>query len=206
MKGDLNLVPKKESIISKKAFIIILLASLISLSAIGYFLVYLPNVENEEITREVRAKQTELEIYNGLEEEYSQLLLEITELNVKSLIMEDLKNRNIEFTKRLDDIGKGIPVDIIIQKISYTDGAMEILGNTPDYEKVAQFMINLKQMPNVTGVVLSGVDSIESPIQTEDGEDDSNQYVFDLTVYYKMNESLLDIDEPNMPIEEGGEQ
>ena len=77
MRADINLLPKKESSISTKNVAIISIISIVVLTLVGYFFVFLPNTEKKAIAREIEKKEEELTQYEGLDEEFIILQTEI---------------------------------------------------------------------------------------------------------------------------------
>lgn len=195
MKADLNLIPKKEAVISKQTiFIGVLLAAVIFL-VVGYFFVYIPEAEKKSILNEMKDKQTEIDSYDGLDEQDAQLTKEITALKKLINAIDELKIKNIKITDRIADIGEIIPVEVMIDSISYSDGFMNITGTAPDMIQVAQFMVNLRKMDYVLNVSSSGLNYVENNttlLGVEDEEDneenedneDKSKYKFNLAVVY----------------------
>lgn len=206
MKADLNLIPKKEALISKKAIIIGALLTVIILLVVGYFFVYIPKNEKDSILREIKNKKTEISSYDGLDEKQAELNKEKEELRKLIVAIDELKIKNVKLTNRIADIGKIIPVDVMLNTMSYNNGVMNITGTSPDMIKISQFMVNLRNMDYVLDVSHSTSSFDNQSSYAEDDEDDiedKRSYKFDLTVVYMLDQSE-EIVPDTIQEEEGG--
>lgn len=213
MKADLNLIPKKEAIISKQTILIGALVAAFIFLVGGYFLVYIPKAEKDGILKEIKNKQIEIDSYAGLDEQHAQLSNEIAELKKLINAINELKIKNIKITDRIADIGEIIPVEIMLDNISYSNGLMNITGASPDMIQVAQFMVNLRKMDYVLEVSNSSLkydDQGNSTVDSEDPEDsedidDKSGYKFNLSVVYMLDQGeILDPDTEDIQNGEGG--
>lgn len=192
MKGDMNLLPKKEAGMSLHVLFFRSIISLVVLSVVGYYFVFLPNEEFFMVSKEIKDKQSEMASFAGIGEEYERLSNEITELKRRTLVIEELSNKNVKLTEKIDQIGNGMPVDISLEKISYENEVMKAVGISPDMELIAQFMVNLRKMDRVIGVELSSVGYDEENLVSDaNNEEDLNidtieQYKFELSIYYTL--------------------
>ncbi len=206
MKADLNLIPKKEALISKKAIIIGALLTVIIVLVVGYFFVYIPKNEKDSILREIKNKKTEISSYDGLDEKQAELNKEKEELRKLIVAIDELKIKNVKLTNRIADIGKIIPVDVMLNTMSYNNGVMNITGTSPDMINVAQFMVNLRNMDYVLDVSHSTLSFDNQSSYAEDDEDDiedKRSYKFNLTVVYMLDQSE-EIVPDTIQEEEGG--
>lgn len=206
MKADLNLIPKKEALISKKAIIIGALLTVIIVLVVGYFFVYIPKNEKDSILREIKNKKTEISSYDGLDEKQAELNKEKEELRKLIVAIDELKIKNVKLTNRIADIGKIIPVDVMLNTISYNNGVMNITGTSPDMINISQFMVNLRNMDYVLDVSHSTSSFDNQSSYAEDDEDDiedKRSYKFDLTVVYMLDQSE-EIVPDTIQEEEGG--
>lgn len=206
MKADLNLIPKKEALISKKAIIIGALLTVIIVLVVGYFFVYIPKNEKDSILREIKNKKTEISSYDGLDEKQAELNKEKEELRKLIVAIDELKIKNVKLTNRIADIGKIIPVDVMLNTMSYNNGVMNITGTSPDMINVAQFMVNLRNMDYVLDVSHSTSSFDNQSSYAEDDEDDiedKRSYKFNLTVVYMLDQSE-EIVPDTIQEEEGG--
>ncbi len=206
MKADLNLIPKKEALISKKAIIIGALLTVIIVLVVGYFFVYIPKNEKDSILREIKNKKTEISSYDGLDEKQAELNKEKEELRKLIVAIDELKIKNVKLTNRIADIGKIIPVDVMLNTMSYNNGVMNITGTSPDMIKISQFMVNLRNMDYVLDVSHSTSSFDNQSSYAEDDEDDiedKRSYKFDLTVVYMLDQSE-EIVPDTIQEEEGG--
>jgi Tfp pilus assembly protein PilN len=206
MKADLNLIPKKEALISKKAIIIGALLTVIILLVVGYFFVYIPKNEKDSILREIKNKKTEISSYDGLDEKQAELNKEKEELRKLIVAIDELKIKNVKLTNRIADIGKIIPVDVMLNTMSYNNGVMNITGTSPDMIKISQFMVNLRNMDYVLDVSHSTSSFDNQSSYAEDDEDDiedKRSYKFNLTVVYMLDQSE-EIVPDTIQEEEGG--
>lgn len=206
MKADLNLIPKKEALISKKAIIIGALLTVIIVLVVGYFFVYIPKNEKDSILREIKNKKTEISSYDGLDEKQAELNKEKEELRKLIVAIDELKIKNVKLTNRIADIGKIIPVDVMLNTMSYNNGVMNITGTSPDMINVARFMVNLRNMDYVLDVSHSTSSFDNQSSYAEDDEDDiedKRSYKFNLTVVYMLDQSE-EIVPDTIQEEEGG--
>ena len=206
MKADLNLIPKKEALISKKAIIIGALLTVIIVLVVGYFFVYIPKNEKDSILREIKNKKTEISSYDGLDEKQAELNKEKEELRKLIVAIDELKIKNVKLTNRIADIGKIIPVDVMLNTMSYNNGVMNITGTSPDMINVAQFMVNLRNMDYVLDVSHSTSSFDNQSSYAEDDEDDiedKRSYKFNFTVVYMLDQSE-EIVPDTIQEEEGG--
>lgn len=206
MKADLNLIPKKEALISKKAIIIGALLTVIIVLVVGYFFVYIPKNEKDSILREIKNKKTEISSYDGLDEKQAELNKEKEELRKLIVAIDELKIKNVKLTNRIADIGKIIPVDVMLNTMSYNNGVMNITGTSPDMINVARFMVNLRNMDYVLDVSHSTLSFDNQSSYAEDDEDDiedKRSYKFNLTVVYMLDQSE-EIVPDTIQEEEGG--
>ena len=206
MKADLNLIPKKEALISKKAIIIGALLTVVIVLVVGYFFVYIPKNEKDSILREIKNKKTEISSYDGLDEKQAELNKEKEELRKLIVAIDELKIKNVKLTNRIADIGKIIPVDVMLNTMSYNNGVMNITGTSPDMINVAQFMVNLRNMDYVLDVSHSTLSFDNQSSYAEDDEDDiedKRSYKFNLTVVYMLDQSE-EIVPDTIQEEEGG--
>jgi len=206
MKADLNLIPKKEALISKKAIIIGALLTVIIVLVVGYFFVYIPKNEKDSILREIKNKKTEISSYDGLDEKQAELNKEKEELRKLIVAIDELKIKNVKLTNRIADIGKIIPVDVMLNTMSYNNGVMNITGTSPDMINISQFMVNLRNMDYVLDVSHSTSSFDNQSSYAEDDEDDiedKRSYKFDLTVVYMLDQSE-EIVPDTIQEEEGG--
>ena len=206
MKADLNLIPKKEALISKNAIIIGALLTVIILLVVGYFFVYIPKNEKDSILREIKNKKTEISSYDGLDEKQAELNKEKEELRKLIVAIDELKIKNVKLTNRIADIGKIIPVDVMLNTMSYNNGVMNITGTSPDMINVARFMVNLRNMDYVLDVSHSTLSFDNQSSYAEDDEDDiedKRSYKFNLTVVYMLDQSE-EIVPDTIQEEEGG--
>jgi Tfp pilus assembly protein PilN len=206
MKADLNLIPKKEALISKKAIIIGALLTVIIVLVVGYFFVYIPKNEKDSILREIKNKKTEISSYDGLDEKQAELNKEKEELRKLIVAIDELKIKNVKLTNRIADIGKIIPVDVMLNTMSYNNGVMNITGTSPDMIKISQFMVNLRNMDYVLDVSHSTSSFDNQSSYAEDDEDDiedKRSYKFNLTVVYMLDQSE-EIVPDTIQEEEGG--
>lgn len=206
MKADLNLIPKKEALISKKAIIIGALLTVIILLVVGYFFVYIPKNEKDSILREIKNKKTEISSYDGLDEKQAELNKEKEELRKLIVAIDELKIKNVKLTNRIADIGKIIPVDVMLNTMSYNNGVMNITGTSPDMINISQFMVNLRNMDYVLDVSHSTSSFDNQSSYAEDDEDDiedKRSYKFNLTVVYMLDQSE-EIVPDTIQEEEGG--
>lgn len=206
MKADLNLIPKKEALISKKAIIIGALLTVIILLVVGYFFVYIPKNEKDSILREIKNKKTEISSYDGLDEKQAELNKEKEELRKLIVAIDELKIKNVKLTNRIADIGKIIPVDVMLNTMSYNNGVMNITGTSPDMINISRFMVNLRNMDYVLDVSHSTSSFDNQSSYAEDDEDDiedKRSYKFDLTVVYMLDQSE-EIVPDTIQEEEGG--
>ena len=206
MKADLNLIPKKEALISKNAIIIGALLTVIIVLVVGYFFVYIPKNEKDSILREIKNKKTEISSYDGLDEKQAELNKEKEELRKLIVAIDELKIKNVKLTNRIADIGKIIPVDVMLNTISYNNGVMNITGTSPDMINISRFMVNLRNMDYVLDVSHSTSSFDNQSSYAEDDEDDiedKRSYKFDLTVVYMLDQSE-EIVPDTIQEEEGG--
>lgn len=206
MKADLNLIPKKEALISKKAIIIGALLTVIIVLVVGYFFVYIPKNEKDSILREIKNKKTEISSYDGLDEKQAELNKEKEELRKLIVAIDELKIKNVKLTNRIADIGKIIPVDVMLNTMSYNNGVMNITGTSPDMINISRFMVNLRNMDYVLDVSHSTSSFDNQSSYAEDDEDDiedKRSYKFDLTVVYMLDQSE-EIVPDTIQEEEGG--
>jgi Tfp pilus assembly protein PilN len=206
MKADLNLIPKKEALISKKAIIIGALLTVIILLVVGYFFVYIPKNEKDSILREIKNKKTEISSYDGLDEKQAELNKEKEELRKLIVAIDELKIKNVKLTNRIADIGKIIPVDVMLNTMSYNNGVMNITGTSPDMINISRFMVNLRNMDYVLDVSHSTLSFDNQSSYAEDDEDDiedKRSYKFNLTVVYMLDQSE-EIVPDTIQEEEGG--
>lgn len=206
MKADLNLIPKKEALISKKAIIIGALLTVIIVLVVGYFFVYIPKNEKDSILREIKNKKTEISSYDGLDEKQAELNKEKEELRKLIVAIDELKIKNVKLTNRIADIGKIIPVDVMLNTISYNNGVMNITGTSPDMINISRFMVNLRNMDYVLDVSHSTSSFDNQSSYAEDDEDDiedKRSYKFNLTVVYMLDQSE-EIVPDTIQEEEGG--
>jgi Tfp pilus assembly protein PilN len=206
MKADLNLIPKKEALISKKAIIIGALLTVIILLVVGYFFVYIPKNEKDSILREIKNKKTEISSYDGLDEKQAELNKEKEELRKLIVAIDELKIKNVKLTNRIADIGKIIPVDVMLNTMSYNNGVMNITGTSPDMINISRFMVNLRNMDYVLDVSHSTSSFDNQSSYAEDDEDDiedKRSYKFNLTVVYMLDQSE-EIVPDTIQEEEGG--
>jgi len=206
MKADLNLIPKKEALISKKAIIIGALLTVIIVLVVGYFFVYIPKNEKDSILREIKNKKTEISSYDGLDEKQAELNKEKEELRKLIVAIDELKIKNVKLTNRIADIGKIIPVDVMLNTMSYNNGVMNITGTSPDMINISQFMVNLRNMDYVLDVSHSTSSFDNQSSYAEDDEDDiedKRSYKFNLTVVYMLDQSE-EIVPDTIQEEEGG--
>ena len=204
MKGDLNFLPKKESKVSPRVLFLGSFLVILLLLVVGYFVVYIPNDEKSKAIANLNNKKAQLDSYNGIDEEY-EAVLRIKEILIEQIsVIEDLGSKNIKLTERITHIGQGIPVNIIIDSISYADGVMDMAGEADDMETISQFMVNLRKMDNVIGVQLSHAIQ-EKEVQSEKDADSKKpiKYKFMLTVIYTSN-TTDDIQDNDQPEEGGG--
>ncbi|MDI9509416.1 MAG: PilN domain-containing protein [Bacillota bacterium] len=206
MKADLNLIPKKEALISKKAIIIGALLTVIIVLVVGYFFVYIPKNEKDSILREIKNKKTEISSYDGLDEKQAELNKEKEELRKLIVAIDELKIKNVKLTNRIADIGKIIPVDVMLNTMSYNNGVMNITGTSPDMINISRFMVNLRNMDYVLDVSHSTSSFDNQSSYAEDDEDDiedKRSYKFNLTVVYMLDQSE-EIVPDTIQEEEGG--
>jgi Tfp pilus assembly protein PilN len=206
MKADLNLIPKKEALISKNAIIIGALLTVIILLVVGYFFVYIPKNEKDSILREIKNKKTEISSYDGLDEKQAELNKEKEELRKLIVAIDELKIKNVKLTNRIADIGKIIPVDVMLNTMSYNNGVMNITGTSPDMINISRFMVNLRNMDYVLDVSHSTSSFDNQSSYAEDDEDDiedKRSYKFNLTVVYMLDQSE-EIVPDTIQEEEGG--
>ena len=206
MKADLNLIPKKEALISKNAIIIGALLTVIIVLVVGYFFVYIPKNEKDSILREIKNKKTEISSYDGLDEKQAELNKEKEELRKLIVAIDELKIKNVKLTNRIADIGKIIPVDVMLNTMSYNNGVMNITGTSPDMINISRFMVNLRNMDYVLDVSHSTSSFDNQSSYAEDDEDDiedKRSYKFNLTVVYMLDQSE-EIVPDTIQEEEGG--
>ena len=206
MKADLNLIPKKEALISKKAIIIGALLTVVIVLVVGYFFVYIPKNEKDSILREIKNKKTEISSYDGLDEKQAELNKEKEELRKLIVAIDELKIKNVKLTNRIADIGKIIPVDVMLNTMSYNNGVMNITGTSPDMINISRFMVNLRNMDYVLDVSHSTSSFDNQSSYAEDDEDDiedKRSYKFNLTVVYMLDQSE-EIVPDTIQEEEGG--
>ena len=122
MRDDINLIPKKQPIVSKKVLSIIILICLIGLSCIGFFGVYLPNQRKNKIETDIALKNQELQLYANVDEEYEKLMEQILELKNNNSIVEELSDNNKKFSEILKDLQASIPKAVTMNDLSYNDG------------------------------------------------------------------------------------
>ncbi len=202
MKADLNLLPKKQSNISAKNLVILSVISIIVLGLVGYFFVYIPNEEKNRISKEIEEKQEELAKYEGLDEELAQLNIEIADLKGMLEAVGGITSEYVKMTEKLEAIEEAMPVDIILNKFSYSENIINITGQGPDdkdaYTHIARFMVNLRNIEDVEKVSLSSVNYDEK--EEQEGQ------VFEITINYgEKEESLEEVPEDEILDEEGEE-
>ena len=210
MRADINLLPKKESSISTKNVAIISIISIVVLTLVGYFFVFLPNTEKKAIAREIEKKEEELTQYEGLDEEFIILQTEIKDLKDMLDAVDGITSNYVKITDKLEEIEDAIPVDIVLSSFSYGQELISISGKTPDYKKVAQFMVNLRKMEDVQSVNLHSI--IHEEIEKKGVK--TIRYIFTIDVNYGVwDEEVLeemeneDIDVANNEaVEEEGDE
>ena len=189
MKADLNLLPKKKSNISVQNLVVLSLISAVVLGLVGYFFVYLPNVEKNIISKEIEEKQDELAKYDGLDEELIQLNKEINDLKGMLDAVNGITSEYVKMTEKLEAIGQAMPVEMIINDFTYSDNIVEMeaqgLYEKDIYTDIARFMVNLRNIDDVKSVRLVSVNY--------DEKEDIEGHAFRLTIHY--DESSVDIEE-----------
>jgi len=141
-----------------------------------------------------------------LDEKQAELNKEKEELRKLIVAIDELKIKNVKLTNRIADIGKIIPVDVMLNTMSYNNGVMNITGTSPDMINISQFMVNLRNMDYVLDVSHSTSSFDNQSSYAEDDEDDiedKRSYKFNLTVVYMLDQSE-EIVPDTIQEEEGG--
>ena len=177
MRGDINLLPKKvvkDSTKLASAFIVLVILVII-LS--GVFLVYLPLMQKLELEKEIAAKELEMGKYTATQEEYDELAAELELLRERSVAFDNIVSSELLKSKVISDVELAIPFNVVLDSYSISDGIVDISGftKTEDPVLVSQFMVNLRNIENVTNVILSSINNSESA------------YSFSLTINYHID-------------------
>lgn len=174
MRGDINLLPIKrvgESTKQVRGFIILFL---LFIGAVTVFLVYLPNKDKINLKKEIEMKERELTTYTTSQEEYDELLKQVSLLKDRINAFDHINNNNLLKSKVLEDIEKAIPKDIILKDLSYSGNEISIVGSAKEELLVSQFMVKAKEIEDVANVTLLSINYKE--------EDES--YTFSLIINF----------------------
>lgn len=190
MRNDINLIPKRNNIISAQMMFLVLLVSMGSFILMGYYGLYLPLNEKKELNDKIKQSQEELLLYSDVEETYISLLDQINNLNNINTVFELIKSNSLKMTQIFKDFQKNIPKDIVINKISYTNGELLMEGLSPTYKELAQYIVNLRKLDYVLNVGFTSAEYKTPVVDQNNGTvasngDEDNMYLFNITVSLK---------------------
>lgn len=205
---------------------LLIFSFVVSLGMVGaiYFLYLNAKSDNEDLHNQIDAYGNMV----SLEGEYTQAQ---ADYQTMTAWYETTKGANESLAKLFKDLERIQPKAVAITKISSLSGAVNIEGSSYGKPAIAEFVIQLKELPYVEDVKMdvinevikdvSAVDSFnlnlslkyDDPYSDIDGESDyntasdsvSDDYV-DQTIYSDDNEPLGITSDENVESSEGGEQ
>lgn len=210
MRNDINLIPKRNSIISAKMMFMVLVISMSGLILMGYFGLFLPLNEKRELKSTIKENEEELLLYSNVDATYAATLEQVENLVGLKTVFEALKNDNLKMTQTIKDLQENIPKNIIVNKIDYKDGELLMEGLSPTNKEIAQYIVKLRQLDYVLKVDFT---SAEVDVSLDNGTDTGNKkedmmYLFKITVSLKTyNVPVVDqsLQEGDTTEEKGGE-
>lgn len=191
MRNDINLIPKRNRIISAKMMSLILAISVGGIILMLFYGLLQPLKEKNEMKNIIAQKQEELLLYNSVEDTFITLTEQINKIKTMNSAFETLKSNTLKMTQIFQDFQKNIPEDITIQTISYSNSNGELLmeGVSPTYKNIAQYIVKLRQLDDILGVVFTSAE-LENP-EVSNGDKGMTMHKFSIKVSLKTNNSTI---------------
>lgn len=182
---DINLIPKTRINASQKARFVVISVVLLFAVLLGILGLYLPTRTKLKLIDQIKKQEKELMAYSTVNEEFTTLTATMDDLKRMEGILKQLKDNNLIMTELLADLETCIPNDITIKTLAFDEGMLTLDGSSPDYEKIAQYIVNIRKLNRVINVTfLSAATDQEL---TEEGTMDDSKILFNFTLYVKLD-------------------
>jgi Tfp pilus assembly protein PilN len=215
MRHDINLIPKRSSVISAKTMFFIILITISGIIITGLYGLYLPLKTKNELKNLIKEKQEELLLYGGVYETFNTLTDQINSIITIKAAFEALKINNLKMTQILQDFQDNIPKNMVIQNISYSNSNGELLmeGLSPTYKEIAQYIVKLRQLDYILDVGFTSAELEKDEMNADsskvtDSEADVAMHKFKIIVSLKTSGSITSatgLPESNTTDEKGGQ-
>lgn len=186
---DINLIPKykaKSAGGSNTILLVITAAVVIALLLFGY---YFPYQEKLQLKNRIDRQEEALKACSDTEASFVSLQNGIEKINATDMMMDTIKSNPLRLTDMLNAIENSIPTDIIIRTMTLEAGMLTIDGTTPDYTKIAAFIVNLRKLEQVLGVTLLSAQTNPSGISENPTQDEAAEQTFDFSIYVNYNDT-----------------
>lgn len=181
---DINLIPKSKKSISNYLGVISLLIGVVVLSVVFLFGFYLPLQKKNAEIKKIVEMNAELTTYSQVQTTYTNLLNQKSQLVQMESTLESIKGNKTLLTELLKDIENAIPSGITLSSIKMDNGMIMVDGISPSYEVIAQFIVKLRSIEDITDVSFTSASVEESANGLPIGLDqNSEEEKYSFTVY-----------------------
>jgi Tfp pilus assembly protein PilN len=149
---------------------------------------YLPFQSKNSLNRNLEGLQKELDTYSEVYTTYSDLLSQESKLEQDNLMMDNIENGSFSLTGFLKGLEEDIPENVTISSISLDAGLITIQGNTPSYENIAEFIVKLRKLEDVSNITFLNAVKNEEGQQNPaaDAIKDNNTEEYQYTLYINL--------------------
>lgn len=187
---DINLIPKARKSTSQKNRLVWMVVVLLFAVLLSFFGFYLPIQTKLALIDEIGNQEKELLDYSTVNEEYTMLTARLEDIKRTEVMLKQLKDNSLLITDLLTDLEDCIPKDITIQSLALDEGMITLDGSSPDYEKIAQYIVNIRNIDRVIGVSFLSAATDQEIIDDGTATDDS-KILYNFTLYVKLD--VIDI-------------
>ena len=184
---DINLLPKNKNNESGGYVFLMALVGILSASILLVFFFLLPLQNRSNLMNQIKEKEEKLDSYAECDLEYTTVTKQLEKLNHLNTNLERLKANKKDIRPLLEAIGASMPEEIVLNDVSYEDGLLTLAGVSDTYNKIAQFMVNLRKLDEVQQVTFTTATKQESGISEE------NNYDFNVYVRYNYADIIAEI-------------
>lgn len=143
--SELNLIPyelktKRKNTLKLKNYI----AFVIIIIAIFFVIIYIPNLYLNKLTSEENSLTVKIASNSKVISENTKILAEIKSYDSYIKEVDVLKKQKVNFTDKIRNFQKYIPLDVVLTSINYSKGTITLGGASSNYQSISIFAANLQ--------------------------------------------------------------
>lgn len=159
---DINLIPRAKKKASNESVLLMTILGICLISVTLYFGVYIPINEKTSLEKQISVQEKELENFKKLEDTYLELLDQKVSIYATIATLDFIQDNKFEMTKIINYLEKEMPKAITLDKITLSGSVLNVEGTANSYREIAQFIIKLRKMDNVTNVTFLSAQAVDN--------------------------------------------